>query len=80
MICERVVFGCVYKGCQTVMVFFVSHFSYEKMISGKYLGEIARQALQSLVKSGKLFGGKSTEKFDKFEAFETKFVSTVEEG
>ena len=33
------------------------------MISGKYLGEIARQALQSLVESGKLLGGKSTENF-----------------
>lgn len=62
----------------TWMSFFF--FSYEKMISGKYLGEIVRQALQSLVKSGDLFKGKSSEKFDTFEAFETKYVSTIEEG
>jgi len=52
--------------------------SYEKMISGKYLGEIARLALQKLVKCGNLFGGKSSTKFDTFEAFESKYVSIIE--
>ena len=52
--------------------------SYEKMISGKYLGEIARLALQKLVKGGQLFGGKSSTKFDTFEAFESKYVSIIE--
>ncbi len=50
------------------------------MISGKYLGEIVRQALLALIKSEVLFGGKPSEKFDKFEAFETKFVSMIEAG
>ena len=52
--------------------------SFEKTISGKYLGELVRLALQKLVKCGQLFGGKSSAKFDKFEAFETKYVSIVE--
>ena len=48
------------------------------MISGKYLGEIAHLALQKLVKCGNLFGGKSSTKFDTFEAFESKYVSIIE--
>lgn len=52
--------------------------SYEKMISGKYLGELARLALKKLIQEGHLFGGKTSAKFDKFEAFETKYVSIVE--
>ena len=48
------------------------------MISGKYLGEIACLALQKLVKCGNLFGGKSSTKFDTFEAFESKYVSIIE--
>ncbi len=50
------------------------------MISGKYLGEIVRQALLSLIKNGVLFGGKSSEKFSKFEGFETQYVSMIEAG
>lgn len=50
------------------------------MISGKYLGEIARQALQSLIREKVLFGGKSSKKFDTFEEFGTKYVSMVEAG
>ena len=52
--------------------------SFEKTISGKYLGELVRLALQKLVKCGQLFGGKSSTKFDQFEAFETKYVSIIE--
>ena len=52
--------------------------SFEKTISGKYLGELVRLALQKLVKCGQLFGGKSSAKFDQFEAFETKYVSIIE--
>ena len=63
-----------------MLLFYVFFFSYEKCISGKYVGEITRQALQKLVKSGDLFGGKSSEKFDTFEAFETQYVSMIEEG
>lgn len=52
--------------------------TYEKCISGKYLGEISRLAMQKLVKVGQLFGGKSSPLFDKFEGFETKYVSIIE--
>lgn len=50
------------------------------MISGKYIGELARLALQSLIKNKDkpLFGGKSSPAFDKFEEFETKYVSMIE--
>ena len=53
---------------------------YEKMISGKYLGEIVRLAAKSLIESGSLFGGKSSDKFDTFEAFGTKYLSVIEGG
>ena len=61
-------------------VLFTINYRYEKMISGKYLGEIARQALQSLVREKVLFGGKSSKRFDTFEGFGTKYVSMVEAG
>lgn len=53
---------------------------YEKMISGKYVGELARLAIQSLIKEKILFGGKSSEKFNQFLEFDTKFVSMIEAG
>ena len=55
-------------------------FRYEKLISGKYLGEIVRQVLQDLIKSRSLFGGKSSEKLDTFEKFKTKYISYIEGG
>ena len=54
--------------------------SYEKMISGKYLGEIVRLALKDLICSGALCGGKSSTKLDTFEAFGTKYLSAIEGG
>ncbi len=50
------------------------------MISGKYIGELVRLALQSLInyKDKPLFGGKSSAAFDKFEAFKTEYVSMIE--
>ena len=50
------------------------------MISGKYVGEIARLAMNALVKEKVLFGGKSSEKFDTHMKFDTKFVSLIEAG
>ena len=50
------------------------------MISGKYLGEIVRQALLKLIKENFLFGGKSSSVLDKFEGFQSKFLSIIEEG
>lgn len=55
---------------------------YEKLISGKYLGETVRLVLQSLIKneSVHLFDGKSSPTFDTFEKFETKYLSFIEDG
>ena len=55
---------------------------YEKMISGKYVGELARLAMQSLIKAEEspLFGGESSAEFDQFLKFDTKFVSMIEAG
>ena len=50
------------------------------MISGKYLGEVARQVCLALIKMGALFGGKSSETFDSRDSFETRFVSEIEAG
>ena len=50
------------------------------MISGEYLGEIARQALLTLIKDGALFGGKSSELFNKHKEFKTKHMSLIEAG
>ena len=50
------------------------------MISGKYVGELARLAMQPLIKDKVLFGGKTSDKFNEFLAFETKFVSDIEAG
>ena len=63
-----------------VAIVIVCFNSYEKLISGKYLGETVRQALLSLIKDGSLFGGKSSTKFDTFEKFETKYLSYIEGG
>ncbi len=61
-------------------VFYFFSYSYEKMISGKYLGEIVRQALKKLIGQGVLFGGKSAPCFDNFEEFLTKYLSGIEKG
>lgn len=53
---------------------------YEKLISGKYLGEVVRQVCLALVKMGALFGGKSSKTFDSRDSFETRFVSEIEAG
>ena len=47
------------------------------MISGKYIGELARLAMQSLIKGGLLFGGKSSAAFDTFEEFGGLYVSQI---
>lgn len=61
---------------------FLSIFRYEKLISGKYLGETVRLVLQSLIKneSVHLFDGKSSPTFDTFEKFDTKYLSFIEGG
>jgi hexokinase len=48
------------------------------MISDKYQGEIVCLVLKDLISKGELFGGKSSHKFDKFKAFSTGRLSTME--
>lgn len=48
------------------------------MISGMYLGEIARIVCMDLVEKKLLFKGQVTEKFKTKNSFLTKFVSDVE--
>ncbi|KAF9329863.1 glucokinase [Podila minutissima] len=51
---------------------------FEKMISGMYLGEIARNVLLNLIGQRILFGGVSSEILNKHYALETKFMSDIE--
>lgn len=50
----------------------------EKMISGMYLGEIARLAIVRFTKAGLLFNGQGSELLFKRGQFFTKFVSEIE--
>ncbi|XP_059608270.1 hexokinase type 2 isoform X2 [Phlebotomus argentipes] len=50
----------------------------EKMISGMYLGELARLVIQKFTKSGHLFGGQGSELLYKRWKFFTKYVSEIE--
>lgn len=49
------------------------------MISGMYLGEIVRLLLVRLTEDGLLFGGRTSKALLTPEAFETKFISEIEE-
>ncbi|XP_068217429.1 hexokinase type 2 isoform X3 [Palaemon carinicauda] len=51
---------------------------YEKMISGMYMGEIARQVIIRLVAEGLLFGGQSSEILEEKGSFFTKYISEIE--
>lgn len=51
---------------------------YEKMISGMYMGEIARQVIMKLVAEGLLFDGKATEVLEEKGSFFTKYISEIE--
>ena len=53
---------------------------YEKMISGKYLGEMVRLVCHDLIDKKLLFGGKMLPVFEKREEFESAYLSTIEEG
>ncbi|KAG8228011.1 hypothetical protein J437_LFUL003646 [Ladona fulva] len=56
----------------------VNSFTFEKYISGKYLGEINRTILEKLCREGLLFGGKASEKLLKHDSFSAHFVSLIE--
>ncbi|KAI4458723.1 hexokinase [Holotrichia oblita] len=51
---------------------------FEKMISGMYMGEIVRQALERFTKEGLLFGGKGSDLLFTKGRFYTKYVSEIE--
>lgn len=51
---------------------------FEKMISGMYMGELARLVLEKLVNAGLLFGGKCPNNLRSRGQFFTKYVSEIE--
>lgn len=51
---------------------------FEKLIGGKYMGELVRLVLLKLVDENLLFGGEASEQLRTRGAFETRFVSQVE--
>lgn len=51
---------------------------FEKMISGMYMGEIARQVIVRLVAEGLLFDGKSSDILQEKGSFFTKYISEIE--
>ena len=51
---------------------------FEKMISGMYMGELARLVLEKLVNNGLLFNGKCSMELKKPGKFFTKYVSEIE--
>lgn len=50
----------------------------EKMISGMYMGELVRLALERFTKEGLLFGGKGSDLLFERSRFYTKYVSEIE--
>lgn len=52
--------------------------SYEKLISGKYMGELVRLVLMKLANEELLFNGEASELLKTRGSFETRFVSQVE--
>lgn len=53
--------------------------SFEKMISGKYLGEIVRLLLVRLTKENLLFQGILSDTLLQPSSFTTQFISEIEE-
>ncbi|GFR77010.1 phosphotransferase, partial [Elysia marginata] len=51
---------------------------YEKMISGMYMGEIARLAIESLRQHKLLFSGEGSELLSERDRFYTKYISEIE--
>uniref|UniRef100_A0A1A7XGK5 Phosphotransferase n=1 Tax=Iconisemion striatum TaxID=60296 RepID=A0A1A7XGK5_9TELE len=51
---------------------------YEKLISGKYMGELVRLVLMKLVNENLLFNGEASELLKTRGSFETRFISQVE--
>jgi len=58
---------------------FITH-RYEKMISGKYLGEMVRLVCHDLITKKLLCGGKMLPVFEEKERFESYYLAVFEEG
>ncbi|CAI5649708.1 unnamed protein product [Oreochromis niloticus] len=54
------------------------HQLYEKLISGKYMGELVRLVMMKLVNEDLLFNGEASELLKTRGSFETRYVSQVE--
>lgn len=54
------------------------HSRYEKLISGKYMGELVRLVLLKLVNEDLLFNGEASDLLKTRGSFETRFVSQIE--
>ncbi|TPX59533.1 hexokinase [Powellomyces hirtus] len=52
--------------------------SYEKMISGLYLGELVRYVIVDLISTGQLFAGSRCEALEKEHSFDTAHMSRIE--
>lgn len=52
--------------------------SFEKIISGKYMGELVRLVLLKLVNEDLLFHGEASDQLRTKGSFETRFVSQIE--
>ena len=61
-----------------IEVFYYDYFRHEKMISGMYMGELARLILVKFTKQGLLFGGNGSDLLYKRGNFFTKYVSEIE--
>ncbi|KAK6645117.1 hypothetical protein RUM43_001393 [Polyplax serrata] len=57
----------------------VKSFTFEKYISGKYLGELVRVILVKLVKEGVLFGGRFSKELLTAHKFSSAYISHIEE-
>eukprot|EP01025_Chloroclados_australasicus_P064934 TRINITY_DN876_c0_g1_i1.p2 TRINITY_DN876_c0_g1~~TRINITY_DN876_c0_g1_i1.p2 ORF type:complete len:379 (+),score=54.61 TRINITY_DN876_c0_g1_i1:124-1260(+) len=51
---------------------------FEKLLSGMYLGEIARRIIMMLTNKGQMFGGELPEAFKQFNAFTTPLLSQID--
>lgn len=52
--------------------------AFEKMISGRYLGELVRLVMCELINEGVLFSGQNTNKLKKSYSFDTAYLSLME--
>lgn len=72
-------FLCGTPECNSPPFFVAASCSFEKMISGMYLGEIVRLLLVKLAEDRLLFQGGASEVLLTPGSFETKFISEIEE-